>query len=371
MDIVLYDSGVNVGWYDNIDEWVDACDTGSLEIPLVNLYPRYYISNNDRTKLIHSGSLCLKDEKEICEEVLPYDGKFVYRVAGYELDAGTTSWDFCGTSGTIHQELQFEMRKGKCFPVQKLTADQYCSGIVSLGIFSGAFLLSNVHSGAVTAYDTSVLEHIIQSSIGMSSAKVFITTTSYSNDELTVQFRLSAVMEELHMDGVFGDMVEAFSDNVISQAQNAALQGFYMNMLTEDLRLNILSSDDVLSTTTSFSFLYLELTAVEYMDAVTQKVIPSAEVFVATESNSNEFGSLLQYGVSGIMVLFGGVLAVVLLTVSRRRRTLTDSGVVNSQEKDVMMDSSRAGILFDVSDHTEEDDMDIIDSSQRLMIRRT
>jgi hypothetical protein len=290
----------------------------------------------------------------------------------YEAVAGTNTWDFCGVSGLLHEELQFEMVKGKCVPTQKFTAKQYCDGIVSLGIYVGSFVLSNVKGSDLTEYDTKLLEHIIVSGVGITSATVVVTGTSYVNHVLTVQFMLSAVMEDSNMHGVFSDVLETFSDTVINNIQNAANQGYFMTVLREDVTLHVISENDVLSTTSSFDFVSMEFVRVEYRDKLTSQAI--APVMLTEEHED-----VVVWSQSNIGLMSSIACMVLVLTLFGIRSVSSKSKSNNHQldECDTLVEETEeesSKNLFDLSNHSDVDrlvdDLDLIDASQRPMVRR-
>jgi len=83
-------------------------------LPNILTYPRYFIADTDRNKVIQSGTLN-KDVRRVGVTVpLPSEGNFVFSVSGHYLSGNTLTWDFCGLSGTISQRVHFRMRNGLC-----------------------------------------------------------------------------------------------------------------------------------------------------------------------------------------------------------------------------------------------------------------
>jgi len=358
VEIDLFDISTG-GWYENRDAWDAVCgDDVELLLPRVLTYPRYYISNEERTDLIHSGSLCLKDTKEICEEVMPHEGKFVYRVAGYYPTPEDVTWRFCGMEGGLGEELKFEMHHGKCTAIAKLSASDYCSGLESLAVFVGSLLFSGVHAGTLSTYATSVLENAIQTSVALPSAKVAVTGLVHSDAGLLVNFLLSADMRDMHMIGMYDDMVEAFSDALYAGLLSACSGGYISNLL--DLKLG--SGDALLSSGGSVSVSSFELQRVEYLSLSNHEVVEVAEYDVSLFT-STDVSSTVSYGSIVVGVLFVSLVVSVLAIVVNQRRRVEQQSVVESNSTD------EHEKFMSLSTHSVED-LDIVDSQHRLMTRR-
>jgi hypothetical protein len=214
-------------------------------VPSVITYPKYFISNGDRTVLMQSGTMCGAHSKEPCQDVLPYDGHFVWRVGGYgNANAG---WNFCGVSGTVGQELQFEMRNGKCVAHQLLSADDYCSGVVSLALLEGKVFLqfgaSNPSADTSTA-QLGLLSHAELKIVENTIANIFgdaemVSVKSVSMDAgaggIDVYFSVTEVMETKGFVGTYYDNVEAFESFSLALLDGAITPGYFVVSLQSAL----------------------------------------------------------------------------------------------------------------------------------------
>jgi len=282
-----------------------------LLFPDVVVYPRYYITSEDRTKLMHVGSLCLLNTEEICELILPREGKFVFRVAGYERIEGETSWSFCGVNGLLNEDLQFEMRNGKCVAGAKLSATQYCHTLSSLAVLDGSLVLHGTSQGSLTEVDTVMLEHVILNGVKVPASGVIVESTSFRDGDLHVHFSISANLESSHFDGTCGDEIEAFTDLVVTTLSNAGSQGFLMTLLNQELVTNALTKD-VLRSTSSIELEYLKLLSITYTDRVTSKQIETVYVDAevqSTEMPNQKFNGSMVYGLLAVisMVVLAGL----------------------------------------------------------------
>jgi hypothetical protein len=330
--IQLFDSD-NDGWYDDVleNEWVNPCNY--MMFPNVLSYPRYYISNDDRTKLIHSGSLCLHDDKEICEEILPREGEFVYRVAGFD-DNGDASitWDFCGVKGTLGQELEFSMKGGKCVAGALVSASDYCEGIVSLAHIRGEILLGGVFNDKLTEYDTQLLEHMISSGVGV--ATVTVTSWLVKRDVgLYVDFTLTMEMEQLGYEGIFSDMRSAFHDDLLSKLTTASTQGLLLNYLSTTLSLSPNSQNDILNKVTSIEVIKFEISSVTFSKGQDYSTTTPVEEDVIVTHHSSGDTSIVSF-TNGAMVFIAVVVggALVIFTVSRVMRKKPYQALPESSE---------------------------------------
>jgi len=331
VEIDLFNTQSSEGWYDHIYTWDETCpalsyagDTDHFTLPRVLTYPRYYISNDDRTDLIHSGSLCLVDNKEICEEVLPPDGKFVFRVAGYYPDPSVITWDFCGKSGTLYDELQFQMVHGKCVPIAEFSAADYCAGIVSLGVYSGSILISGVHH-SLSDFDSSLLEHVLVSGFSVPST-VTITSTKIQGSNLIVGFALRAKMEDLNMQGVYFDMAEAFTETLSSSLAASCSGGYYNTLLSAQLSANMVALNDALQGATEFQLLSFKLERIEYMNAdssVTYAVADQSLLLESDDDSTSRKYHVMYYVVGAL----GGLVMVAVLMTMRSRKPSVPSSV--------------------------------------------
>lgn len=320
VDIELKDTE-KYGWYDSNGDWVQVCPDSDILFPAVLVYPRYYISNQQRTEIIHSGSLCPQDDKFFCHEILPHEGKFVFRVNGFEVTPGDISWEFCGKSGGLHDELQFEMHKGHCHAGVLLSAEDYCDGIVTLGSYAGFMTLSGISHGSLSEIDTLVIEHIILGALSIPSATVSIVSTHVSGSSLNIEFALTVELEKAGYDGVFSDMVDASLEDFTTTLSYSASHGFLMTLLTKELKTSLLSSEDILNSVTEISFTKLELVSVTYSDVTKSSAIDkvyTSEDSIATDSNSHPAFNPVVAGLASFFgVLAAGGLLVFIIMKTR------------------------------------------------------
>jgi len=238
-------------------------------MPSVVTYPKYSIVSGDRTTLIHEGTICGSFSTEACVEVLPYDGKFVFRGAGYAEDPSKVSWDFCGESGILGEEVQFKMVKGKCVLVEKRSATDYCLGIESISVWSGSVLLlssSPYSSSSLGAEDSKVLERTLSEVLFHS--EVHVDSMVVGEEGLTVSFTSLIVLEKLGYVGVYSDEAEEAEEFIETSMENAvsggAMFASFKNILYSDPSL----SSKVVGQTTSLALLGFEMTSLSYRTKV-------------------------------------------------------------------------------------------------------
>eukprot|EP00602_Paraphysomonas_sp_CaronLab_P004182 CAMPEP_0185024208 /NCGR_PEP_ID=MMETSP1103-20130426/7186_1 /TAXON_ID=36769 /ORGANISM="Paraphysomonas bandaiensis, Strain Caron Lab Isolate" /LENGTH=683 /DNA_ID=CAMNT_0027557119 /DNA_START=64 /DNA_END=2115 /DNA_ORIENTATION=+ len=115
------------GWFVPADVEINV-DICTFSVPQSLVYPMYFIMDEYNTKLLHSGTMCRYGDLDHLHEVLPRDGRFLFRVAGLSnLENGNFTWDFCGVTGVLNQEVHFTMTKGKCKPGMERIPSDYCT----------------------------------------------------------------------------------------------------------------------------------------------------------------------------------------------------------------------------------------------------
>jgi hypothetical protein len=191
----LYDEQSN-GWFVS-SGWTDVCDscapgdtncTSTVpNMPNFLIYPRYFILNEAKTEIIHEGTICSTSRGfELCENVIPHNGDFVFRVAGIEPEGDAATWEFCGKTGGVNQELQFTMKNGACVAGVKVAAADICDGVLSTVVLSGSLLLGGINSAAFSSTDAEVLESDLKLMIPANS--IAIKSWTNTGDDLRVHF---------------------------------------------------------------------------------------------------------------------------------------------------------------------------------------
>eukprot|EP00602_Paraphysomonas_sp_CaronLab_P003918 CAMPEP_0185017106 /NCGR_PEP_ID=MMETSP1103-20130426/60_1 /TAXON_ID=36769 /ORGANISM="Paraphysomonas bandaiensis, Strain Caron Lab Isolate" /LENGTH=966 /DNA_ID=CAMNT_0027546363 /DNA_START=40 /DNA_END=2940 /DNA_ORIENTATION=+ len=330
--IDLFDEQEN-GWYDNSGDSTpvcdselcenaddDSCESNVPDVPNILSYPRYFIMNDKRTKLIKYGTICKNDRGvEYCDEVLPHDGHFVFRVAGVEPDGDDATWEFCDTEGGINEELQFTMKAGKCHPGPKLTAEEYCDTLESMAVLTGSILLSGVQSGDLSSLD----EKILATDLGTlftNAHKITLLGWKHVEEGLEASFEVTMAVSDAH---VFSD-VETVVDNIKSHLETTLVDGNFIAELSAELDHHPNTKHDVLRSAKTVSLEHLEVAETYFVHAEEQSTQP-VEVVLPSSSSASEKSadSFRLTAVSGVVVLVGTVVVVagVALALMTRRRT--------------------------------------------------
>mmetsp|Transcript_20856 Transcript_20856/g.30000 ORF Transcript_20856/g.30000 Transcript_20856/m.30000 type:complete len:1048 (+) Transcript_20856:168-3311(+) len=335
VNVQLFDALGN-GWYDGAgsEDWCDSEELGaedSIEIPDLFTHPNYYIMNSERTKLIKTGTICKGDRSmELCEEILPHHGDFVFRVAGFERteDGEASSWKFCGEEGVLGDEMEFSMRAGKCIPGGRLTAEDFCThGYDTVVGFSVTVLISGVNlpvgmaAGSATSIqvlpsrDTAFLEREI-SRMFFDSHGVTLTAVTVpegSTDSLLLTLHAEMVAEEHGLDGAMATNVENLLEQMKITIGNSFSSGSFVGMVQNDLQAlpeEVVGDDLLRSPSIAATLQDLQVTTVSFIDHGTYSSSPNENQqsdvrnpSTATSSSSGEANSVMVLGVVGKYVL--------------------------------------------------------------------
>jgi hypothetical protein len=302
------------GWY-----WVNAsvnvCPADDDEeeeftFPVELVYPRYYISNWERTELLRVGTLC-KAEKKICQEWLK-DGKYVWRVAGVEKVEGSTQWKFCGVEGDLNQELQFTIRKGKCIPGDLIDSSLCTETFNSMITLKGSMVLSNANSAVLTEYDSEILEAQLISALKAQKAQ--LTSWELSGSDLVVYFTATVVGQKLGYDGLNADSVEGFLAAETTAIDTVTSGGYFLSALMSSLNGMPDTQADTLRHVTGITLVSMEVTKVELVASTPAQNSGSAAAPVTTtHSVSGSSSFTVSSGVVAVCaVAFGGVVALLV-----------------------------------------------------------
>ena len=310
---VLIDETSSIrGWYEDTGNNRDMC---GLPTPTLLSYPKYYISDAARTKLIHSGTICGPHSPEKCQEVLPYDGKFVWRVGGYDANPDDIQWHFCTVDGGLGQELSFTMKNGKCVPGDMIDADDYCNGVVTLAMLVGQ-LRVNVQSAEqeLSVAETRALETKLSKDLFMNS-KVAINsyTQDSSGGSFLMTFTATLRVEEVSkfigtVDGQLDAFEEAMQASVGERVSTGTLLASLQATVAGDP--NLMSSQ--LSGAYAISLVSLSLDRYEFevKDRILER--PSVE---GSYTDTAEFVEESQLMGEFVYYATGATVCVVLIAV--------------------------------------------------------
>jgi hypothetical protein len=337
--IELFDEG-GIGWYNHSGSWsypmkqdmydrrrlhaknvalppkpIVVKDTASALFPDILMYPKYVIMTADKTKQLHVGSLCPHREIERCEERLPHHGEFVFRVIGKDLEDDAT-WKFCGVRGYVGQELQFEMKKGKCVPITVTNAITFCSFNTMVTV-DGKLLLTGI-STDFSEVDTKVLENEISSML-VSTTKLAITSWNVNQEgNMEVAFEATFVAENHGVDGLLRENVDTLVATLQTNMETAFSTGAFKASLDTILQ-EYPQSQVTVSKASSVTLTEFQLVEIEYIEASTDidqrnpNSLPSATAESVASSN-DEFSTIVS-----VCAIVGVVVAVAALVIRTRQ----------------------------------------------------
>ena len=347
------------GWYDGTGDTMDMC---GLPTPTVLTYPKYYISNADRTKLIHSGTICGPHSPEKCQEVLPYDGKFVWRVGGYDANPDDIQWHFCTVDGGLGQELSFTMKNGKCIPGDMIDADDYCNGVVTLAMFVGELRVS-VQSAEeeLSVAETRTLETKLSKDLFLNSKVAINSYVKEASDEsFLMRFTVTVRVEDVsNYVGTVEGQLDDFAEVFVSAASQSVLSGTFSASLQAAVMSDPTLMSTQLSAVTSMEMVSLELSSYDFevQDRILDRPVVEEEVSEEIISGKQ---SISIVGYASVAVGLAVLVAVVFVVVVNRRvagpsygpvaRSASQHGSAmtpNKMESGYNMDCSNASLVDD------------------------
>mmetsp|Transcript_9304 Transcript_9304/g.20449 ORF Transcript_9304/g.20449 Transcript_9304/m.20449 type:complete len:523 (+) Transcript_9304:17-1585(+) len=346
----LYSSN---GWYKGNSTVTGVCDAplsqDVMDVPDILTYPKYYIMNEQKTKVLKSGTVCKSRTTEYCEDVVPPEGKFVYRVTGFNNDA---TWEFCGMTGSSNDELVFSMHHGKCTAVVMHSGSDYCTGIVSYFVMAGTLSITDVQGDTLSAFDTKMLEQQIAS---MFTYQRQVTITSYTTADavMTVDFKVVLAAEDYGVDGTFGSNIETLASQVATDMKIPVTQGQFITVLKNSLKNSPQGSSDVLSSMSAVTLTSVGLSSIDYGLVPTSKGTPAEtpsqeETTVEVHTAREEFALS-----SSVAYVCAGVACVAILVFAIVRTVKRSSDSETKTHLPLPSDSEHMDINFEVD--SEED----------------
>jgi len=278
--------------------------------------PRYVITTADKTKQLHVGSLCPKRNVERCEERLPPHGEFVFRVIGKDLPV-ENRWKFCGVEGFVGQELQFEMKKGKCVPVAVTNAITFCSLVTSVTV-GGTLTLFGV-STDLTEVDSKVLENEISSML-VATSGVTIDSWALKNGNVEISFEAVVVAERLNVDGRFHENVDTMFSSLQTNVEKSLSSGAFLSQMNA-LLSGYPRSMASITATSGASLTSFEILNIEYIEAAsasadrTPHAIPQAPE-VTTVTTAVTVASAKEEDTPSMIITAGGIIAAVVIVAA-------------------------------------------------------
>lgn len=296
----------------------------------------WYLADDKRTTLFHTGSLCSqsggnggrgkgKHKKSgasgYCSLCLG-DGSYSMRFSGESSGATDPAWDFCGVQGGHAQELTFHVKKGKCIADSLLGLEADCYGtVVSTVVVSGVVNLVGLTSEFVESSQFSILPGLLADSVvGWDSKNIEVLSTTLTSRALStpsemrrlaefdVDVQFSASFESETDYGVEGRMYSKVKSLVAilqdSLASKISSQGFSISLAQSALLAGAVSLENVQNA----ELVSLELTSISYegVETMQASTLPAFD-------DSQYWGSSVMnvsfYNVESLAVFFVAVAA--------------------------------------------------------------
>lgn len=136
---------------------------------------KYSITDNSKTKLLDSGSICGPHSVEPCEAHLP-DGDYYFRVGGAADESNDeVTWKFCGKEGKAMQELSFAIIHGKCVPGHLSEALNMIGAKEQTTLtLRGELLIENVFTNDLSTSEARIFESVVAQELGVDAEEVII-----------------------------------------------------------------------------------------------------------------------------------------------------------------------------------------------------
>jgi hypothetical protein len=264
----------------------DVCVEDTIDLPDILTYPKWYVMNAARTELVDFGSMCENPKGiEGCVISLP-DGRYVYRVAGFNAEGDVASWRFCGIYGVNHQELQFSMVNGQCVPHALLAAEDYCTGFKTLVVLGGSMSIAGVTDANLDDYDSNAI-YLQLLAMFPNTVAVEIMSQTLDNGVLTVNFVVTVSPEDYGLDGSVSTNIDTCLNTIYAAAQSESQSNFLSGLST-----TILSSpagvSDPLAHVSGATLASLEVLQVQYVKKDDNSVLHPLDVISGSSSSEGE-----------------------------------------------------------------------------------
>lgn len=253
------------------DGWEDVTRIGA----------HWYIADSTQTALFQDGSLCdgCSGSCDICLG----DGSYVFRVTGptfgNETDDGEEptfkSWEFCHARGSFNDQMNFHVKKGKCYPDDLRWSNEICEGeqeseVELSGVIALAGIPSEFFAGQATAIVLDVLARTVK---GWTTEQMSVMATSLDARSLTadarslrsythdIQFSVSFVAEDFSVNGASYDAVESLMADMAATLEAS----FYSGAFTEELVHGAVLMDvDTLQSVSTVELVSLDINRIRY-----------------------------------------------------------------------------------------------------------
>ena len=126
------------------------------------------------------------------------------------------TWKFCGVTGSVGQELQFEMKKGKCVPGSLIDAADLCACGGSMVSIIGQIEFDGVVLSEMSHYEALVFENEIAEMM-RSVISVSLNSFTLTDSGLLVTFGVTVAAERYNVDATVADNIAS----LVSTLQNS------------------------------------------------------------------------------------------------------------------------------------------------------
>ena len=253
-----------------------SCD-GWEDVTVIGAH--WYIADATQSYLFEDGSLCdgCAGKCDICLG----DGSYVFRVTGPNQNytdnyrANDKVWEFCNARGNFNDQMNFHIKKGKCYPNDLRWSSEICDDIQeSMVELTGVVALLGMSSELMRngAADI-VLETLANTVSGWNAKDMSVTGTSLGVRSLTdtarsltsfsheISFSVTFIAEEYEVNGANYAAIENLLADMASTLEASFSSGVFTDYLKQEATtLGV----DALSDVQSVELVSLEISSVQY-----------------------------------------------------------------------------------------------------------
>jgi hypothetical protein len=240
----------------------------------------WYIADWSMTKLFDDGSLCDREDEDVCEGICRIclgDGSYVFRVTGPAINKTElfTSWEFCHAQGGFNDQLTFHVKKGKCYPDDLLYVDDICDQLeTSSVVLNGIIALGGLHTEIFNSVDNQAVLSVVSSVVtgwttqnmeflgtSLDARNLMVNTRMLNTYTHDIMFSVSFLTEDFGVDGTLYANIQNLVHDMASTLEVSIESGAFVQQL---VHVSTQTSNSMLGDVTAAELIKLEVYSVRY-----------------------------------------------------------------------------------------------------------